>query len=70
MTSEELGDTFEGYSADTCGRKFTLMSMGGRAEGQACADPEARTPIGVIGIILKFLVCVLYAKSINIKWLR
>ena len=23
---------------------------GGRAEGQACADPGARTPIGAIGI--------------------
>jgi hypothetical protein len=40
---------FEGDSADTCTGKFPLMSMEGRAEGLACADPEARTPIGVSG---------------------
>ena len=28
---------------------FPLMPMGGRVEGQACADPGARTPIGVSG---------------------
>ena len=42
---------FEGDSADMCARKFPLMSMGGRAEGLACADPEARTPIGASGNI-------------------
>ena len=36
---------FEGDSADMCVGK----SMGGRAEGLACADPETRTPIGVRG---------------------
>ena len=40
---------FEGDSADTCAGKLSLMSMGGRAEGLACADPGARTPIGVSG---------------------
>ena len=30
-------------------RKFSLMSMRGRAEGLVCADPGARTPIGVSG---------------------
>ena len=49
MTSEGLGDKFEGDSADMCARKFPLMPMGGRAEGLACADPGARTPIGVSG---------------------
>jgi hypothetical protein len=34
---------FEGYSADTCAEKFPLVSMWGRAEGLACADPGART---------------------------
>ena len=29
--------------------KFPLVSMGGRAEGLACADPGARTPIGASG---------------------
>ena len=28
MTSEGLGDMFEGDSADTCGGKFPLVSMG------------------------------------------
>ena len=46
MTSEGLGEMFEGDSADMCAGKFPLVSMGGRAEGLACADPEARTPIG------------------------
>ena len=49
MTSEGLGEMFEGDSADMCARKFPVMSMGGRAEGFACADPGARTPIGVCG---------------------
>ena len=34
---------FEGDSADTGAGKFLLVSMGGRAEGLACADPGART---------------------------
>jgi hypothetical protein len=42
MTSEGLGDMFEGDSADMCGGKFPLLSMGGRAEGLACTDPGAR----------------------------
>ena len=29
-----------------CAEKFPLVSMGGRAEGLACADPVARIPIG------------------------
>jgi hypothetical protein len=44
-----LGEMFEGESADTCAGKFPLVSMGGRSEGLACADPVARTPIGVRG---------------------
>jgi hypothetical protein len=46
MTSEGLGEMFEGDSADMCAGKFPLVSMGGRAEGLACTDPRARTPIG------------------------
>ena len=52
MTSEGLGEMFEGDSADTCAVKFPLVSMGGRAEGRACADPGARTPIGASGNLL------------------
>ena len=44
MTSEGLGEMFEGDSADTCAGKFLVISMGGRAEGLACADPGARAP--------------------------
>ena len=49
MTSEGLGEMFEGDSADMCAGKFPLVSMGGRAEGLACADPGARTPIVTSG---------------------
>ena len=44
MTSEGLGEMFEGDSADMCAGKFPLVSMGGRAEGLAYGDPGARTP--------------------------
>ena len=47
MTSEGLGEIFEVDSADTCAGKFPLILMGGRAEGLACADQGARTPISV-----------------------
>ena len=49
MTSEGLGEMFEGGSADMCAGKFLLVSMGGRAECLACADPGVRTPIGASG---------------------
>jgi hypothetical protein len=49
MTSERLGEMFEGDSADTGAGKFPLVSMGIRAEGLACADPGLRTPIGASG---------------------
>ena len=49
MTSEGLGEMFEGDSADMCAEKFLLVLMGGRAEGLACADTGARTPIGASG---------------------
>ena len=51
MTSEGLGEMFEGDTADMYAGKFALVSMGGRAEGLACADPGARTPIGASGIL-------------------
>jgi hypothetical protein len=40
MTLKGLGEVFKGDSAETCGGKFSLVSMGGRANGQACADGE------------------------------
>ena len=47
-----LVEMFEGDYADTCAGKFPLVSMGGRAEGLACADPGARTNIGASGYFL------------------
>ena len=35
-----------------CHRVFPRMLMGGLAEGLACAEPGARTPIGVSGFFL------------------
>ena len=37
------------HPPDMCADKFPLVSMGGRAEGLACAYPGARTPIGARG---------------------
>jgi hypothetical protein len=44
-----MREMFEGDFADTCAGKFPLVSMGGRAEGLACSDPGASTPIGASG---------------------
>ena len=44
-----MGEIIEADSADTSTEKFALLSMGVRAEGLACADPGARTPIGASG---------------------
>ena len=44
LTSEWLGEVFEGDSADMCTGKFPLVSMGGQANGQACADGERGPP--------------------------
>jgi hypothetical protein len=38
MTLEGLGEVFKGDSADMCATKFPLVSMGGRKNGQVCAD--------------------------------
>ena len=51
MTSEGLGEMFEGASADTCAGKFLLTLMSDREEGLACIDPEARNPIGKNGFV-------------------
>ena len=54
MTLEGLGEMFEGDFADTLDDKFPLMLMGGRAEELACANPGARTTIGVSGMFSFF----------------
>ena len=40
MTLEGLGEVFKGDSADMCAGKYPLVSMGGRADRQACADGD------------------------------
>ena len=44
-----MGKFGEIDSADTRAGKFPLVPMGGWAEGPACADTGARTPIGASG---------------------
>ena len=44
-----MGESGEINSADTRAGKFPLVRMGGWAEGPACADTGARTPIGASG---------------------
>jgi hypothetical protein len=44
MSLEGLGKGFKGDSADLCAEQFPLVSMGGRADRQACADRERGTP--------------------------
>ena len=52
MTSEGLGEMFEGDTADMCAGKFPLVSMGGRVEGLARADSVARTLLALAEILL------------------
>ena len=39
------------FEGDTCAKKIPLMLMGGKAEGLACTDPGARTPVSVSGYL-------------------
>ena len=68
MTSEGLGEMFEGDSADMCAGKFPLMSMGGRAEGLACVDPGARTPIAVSGNFTFFSGSYTVSPALSYTW--
>ena len=47
-----------------------LVSMGGQAEGLACADPGARTPIGASGNFNKIIMMVLYEQVLYEQVLR
>ena len=40
MSIEQLGEMFEGDSADMCTGKFLIKAMGGQANRQLCADGE------------------------------
>ena len=44
MTSEGLGEMFEGDSADMCGRKFPIVSMGGVSVGSSVRRPGSEDP--------------------------
>jgi hypothetical protein len=56
MTSEGLGEMFESDSADMCGGKFSLVSMGGRADPLSMRRRGARTPIGASGIHIQIFI--------------
>ena len=47
MTSEGLGEMFEGDSADMRGEKLPLKQMGVLAPGSAHARPSAWPPIDI-----------------------
>ena len=51
MTSEGLGEVFQGDSVDMCAGKFSLVSMGRRANGQVCADGERGPPSALAEIL-------------------
>ena len=40
LSSKQLGEMFESDSADTCGGKFPLMSMGAELRGPGREDPH------------------------------
>ena len=59
MTSEGLGEMFEGDSADMCARKFPLVSMGrvSHAETRERGPPSALAEIIIIIIVLDLRNC-------------
>jgi hypothetical protein len=65
MTSEGLGEVFKGDSAETCGGKFPLVSMGGRADRQACADRERGPPSARAEFFLKLWITTSMEVNIN-----
>ena len=66
-TSQGLGEMFEGDSADTCTGNSAHVD-GGPGIGLACADPGARTPIGVKGIVKLFTSSFVKMKKIRSSW--
>ena len=59
MTSEELGEMFEGDSADTCTGKFPVVSMGGQAEGLFFLCSKYVFLVMCMNLIHKF-ICTMY----------
>ena len=79
MTSEGLGEVFKGDSADMCPGKFPLVSIGGRANGQACGDSEQGAPLLRAEILLQFCYFIQLShkyhfmsvkKVLNLKYIR
>ena len=62
MTLEGLGEIFKGDSADMCARKFSLVLMGGRANGQACADGEQGPPLARAEIYIALYLTIMCLK--------
>ena len=54
MTSEGLGEMFEGDFSETCGNKIPLALTGGRADLSSVCGQRARTPIGASKFIKKY----------------
>ena len=50
MTSEGLGEMFEGDSADTCSEKYLLVSMG-PSRGSSVRRPVSEDPPSVVAEI-------------------
>jgi hypothetical protein len=61
MTLDGLGEVFKGDSAHMCAGKFPLASIGGRANGQACADGERGPPSARAEIVIPSLLSEAYA---------
>jgi hypothetical protein len=64
MTSERLEEMFKGDSADMCGRKFSLVLIGGGADTSSVRIQVARTPNGKNGI--SYIFCTIrFLNDIN-----
>ena len=55
MTSEGLGEMFEGDSVDMCARKLPLVSMGGGERRVSRAQTRERGPPSALGEIFHTL---------------
>ena len=55
MTSEGMGEMFEGNSADTCAVKFPLVSMGGERRVSRAQTQERGPPSALVEIFPLFL---------------
>jgi hypothetical protein len=61
MTCMGLVEMFEGDFEDTCADNFLLVLMGGQAEGPACANPGARTPIEASRNLATYIITITFS---------